>query len=146
MHVYTIGFTKTSAEHFFERLKRSSAKRIVDVRLHNTSHLAGFSKHRALPYFAREICGMDYVHLPILAPTKAILDGYREREDAKSWAVYEQRFLALMEERNIEEVVSPDVIADGCLLCREDTPECCHRRLVLEYLDSKWGGVEVEHL
>ena len=70
MRVLTIGFTRKSAQRFFELLRESGAKRIVDVRLNNGSQLAGFAKKDDLARFARELCGVEYVHLPIVAPTK----------------------------------------------------------------------------
>lgn len=142
--LYTIGFTKKSAREFFELLCGSGAKRVLDVRLHNVSQLAGFAKKDDLAYFLDRICGMSYHHLPELAPTEEILEEYRKR--GRNWATYERRFLELMEERRIEERVSPELIAGGCLLCSEDRPERCHRRLVAEYLQKHWGNVEVHHL
>ena len=144
MKLYTIGFTKTSAESFFTRLKRSGARRIVDVRLNNVSQLAGFAKRDDLRFFLREICNMDYVHLPELAPTQDILDEYKKNNG--DWAVYERKFLELMRAREIEKKIDPALIADGCLLCSEDKPHYCHRRLVAEYLKSHWGDVEIVHL
>ncbi len=144
MRLFTIGFTRKSAEAFFETLRRSGARRVVDVRLNNVSQLAGFAKRQDLAYFLREICGMNYVHLPALAPTAEMLDQYRKRKS--SWPKYERKFLALMEQRRIEATVSRDVVAEGCLLCSEDKPHHCHRRLVAEYLDRHWGGVQIEHL
>jgi uncharacterized protein (DUF488 family) len=144
MKIFTIGFTKKSARTFFETLRQSGAKRVVDVRLNNVSQLAGFAKKQDLAYFLESICGMEYVHLPLLAPTQEMLDAYKkERGD---WADYERAFLALMKDRAIEETVSRKVIEDGCLLCSEDKPHHCHRRLVAEYLDRTWGGIEVQHL
>lgn len=144
MKLFTIGFTKKSAEAFFTKLKRSGAKRLVDVRLNNVSQLAGFAKRNDLEFFLREICHMDYVHVPELAPTQEILDEYKKNKG--DWAVYEQKFLELMRKREIEKRVDPAVIADGCLLCSEDKPHHCHRRLVAEYLKSHWGDVEVMHI
>lgn len=144
MKVFTIGFTKKSAETFFTKLKRSGAKRVVDVRLNNVSQLAGFAKRHDLQFFLREICGMDYVHVPDLAPTQDILDEYKKNKG--DWSAYEQLFLDLMRRRQIEKKVDPAVIADGCLLCSEDKPHHCHRRLVAEYLKSHWGGIEISHI
>ncbi len=144
MNVFTIGFTKKSARRFFELLRESGAKRVVDVRLNNSSQLAGFAKRDDLAYFLKEMRGMDYVHLPELAPTQEMLDAYRnERGD---WTAYEDRFLELMAQRRIEETIPKEVIADGCLLCSEDKPHHCHRRLVAEYLKQRWGDIEVAHL
>lgn len=144
MKLFTIGFTKKSAEAFFTKLKRSGVKRVVDVRLNNVSQLAGFAKRNDLEFFLREICHMDYVHVRELAPTQDILDEYKKNKG--DWAVYEQKFLELMRKREIEKRVDPAVIADGCLLCSEDKPHHCHRRLVAEYLKSHWGDVEVTHI
>ena len=144
MKVATIGFTKKSARRFFELLRDSGVKRIVDVRLNNASQLAGFAKKDDLAWFARELCGIDYVHLPSLAPTKDLLVDYRNgRID---WSAYEPRFLDLMRERRIEKTVPREVVSDGCLLCSEDQPHHCHRRLVAEYLNECWGGIEIKHL
>ena len=144
MKLWTMGFTKKGAEEFFEILRGSGAKRVVDVRLNNVSQLAGFAKKEDLRYFLREICGMEYVHLPELAPTQDILDRYKKVKG--DWKEYEKEFLALIRTRKIENAVEKEVLAESCLLCSEDTAEHCHRRLVAEYLREKWGGVEIVHL
>ena len=144
MKVFTIGFTQKTAERFFELLRRSGAKRVVDVRLNNVSQLAGFAKKQDLAYFTKQICGMDYVHLPELAPTQDILDEYKKNKG--DWSVYERKFLELMQRRQDEKTVSRAVIEESCLLCSEHQPHHCHRRLVADYFKQHWGDVEVEHL
>ena len=144
MKLSTIGFTKKSARRFFDLLRQSGTKRIVDVRLNNGSQLAGFAKKDDLAYFLSELCEMEYVHLPALAPTKEMLDDYKKRKG--DWKTYEDRFIALMSERRIEETIPKEIVADGCLLCSEDKPHHCHRRLVAEYLKQHWGNVEIAHL
>ena len=144
MKIFTIGFTKKSARKFFELLMQSGARRVVDVRLNNVSQLAGFAKRDDLEFFLKEVCGMDYVHLPDLAPTQEMLDEYKKLKG--DWATYEKRFLDLMEKRRIEDTLPKDVVAEGCLLCSEDKPHHCHRRLVAEYLKQHWGNIEVSHL
>jgi len=143
MTVYTIGFTKRSAEDFFGTIARSGARRLVDVRLSNSSQLAGFSKRDDLRYFLKAICGMEYVHFPDLAPTQELLDEYRSTKD---WLAYEARFRALMAERALENTVRREEIDGACLLCSEPRPDRCHRRLVAEYLQEKWGSIEIVHL
>ena len=144
MKLSTIGFTKKSARRFFDLLRQSGTRRVVDVRLNNGSQLAGFAKKNDLAYFLGELCGMEYLHLPALAPTREMLDDYKKRRG--DWKTYEDRFLALMRERRIEETISQEIVADGCLLCSEDKPHHCHRRLVAEYLKQHWGNVEIDHL
>lgn len=143
--VTTIGFTKTNAEGFFERLIGAGVKKVVDVRLHNTSQLAGFAKANDLSYFLRKLGGIQYVHQPLLAPTDTILKAFKK--DKGDWSVYEDRFLGLMQERKIEARLKPEMLEGACLLCSEATPHHCHRRLVVEYLNSKWGKtLAVKHL
>ena len=145
MEVFTIGFTKTSAESFFGRLKSAGVRRLLDVRLNNTSQLAGWAKQADLPYFLRELCGAEYVHEPLLAPTQDILDAYKK--NGGDWSVYEVAFLALMAERRIEDRIDRTLFTvPTALLCSEDTATHCHRRLVLDYLQDKWGALKVTHL
>jgi uncharacterized protein (DUF488 family) len=144
MKVFTIGFTKTSAESFFSRLENAGVKKVADVRLNNVSQLAGFAKKDDLRYFLRAICGIEYEHHPELAPTQVMLDAYKKH--GGDWAEYEGRFLELMASRRIEEVVARDTLDGACLLCSEDKPHHCHRRLVAEYLKEKWGDLEILHL
>ena len=144
MKVFTIGFTKKSAQQFFDMLRRSGAKRVVDVRLNNVSQLAGFAKRDDLKFFLKEVCGMDYVHTPELAPTQEMLDEYKKLKG--DWQTYEKRFLDLMEKRRIESRIPKELVAEGCLLCSEDKPHHCHRRLVAEYLRQHWGDLDVSHL
>lgn len=143
MKLFTIGFTKTTAENFFDRLKRSGTNAIVDIRLNNVSQLAGFAKRDDLKYFAKAICGIDYRHLPKMAPSKEILDKFKK--DGGDWAEYERKFLDLMRARHIENI-DRKLLDGGCLLCSEDKSHHCHRRLVAEYLKHHWGGVEITHL
>lgn len=145
VNLATIGFTKTTAAKFFDRLKSASVKKVIDVRLHNTSQLAGFAKADDLAYFLKEICGAHYVHQPLLAPTDDILKAFKR--DKGDWNIYENSFMRLMEQRKIEDRLKPDMFEGGCLLCSEDKPHHCHRRLVCEYLNTKWDGtLKVRHL
>jgi uncharacterized protein (DUF488 family) len=142
--IFTIGFTNKKAESFFEKLRLAGVKRVIDVRLNNVSQLAGFSKKDDLKYFLRSIAGIDYVHVLDLAPTKEILDAYKK--GTTDWSVYEREFLKLIEHRHIETSIPRDLVDHGCLLCSEDKPHRCHRRLVAEYLKRRWSDVEIQHL
>lgn len=144
MILNTIGFTQKPAGAFFALLRDSGARRLVDVRLNPGGQLSGFAKAADLEFFLREICGMDYVHMPELAPTREILDAYRKGH--RHWPTYEREFLALMEGRRIAETVDRESLANAVLLCSEHSPDRCHRRLVAERLQQAWGAVEVVHL
>jgi uncharacterized protein (DUF488 family) len=143
--VTTIGFTKSTAARFFDRLKQASVRQVMDVRLHNTSQLAGFAKADDLAYFLKTICGAGYVHEPLLAPTEEILKGFKQEKGA--WDTYQKQFMKLMAARRIETKLKPALFDHTCLLCSEATPHHCHRQLVCTYLNGKWGGsLSVTHL
>ena len=144
-HLTTIGFTQTSAEGFFGRLLAAGVRKVIDVRLHNTSQLAGFAKAEDLAYFLARLGGINYAHEPLLAPTDEILRRFKKEKG--EWRVYEDRFIGLMHERAIETRFTPEMFADACLLCSEAAPHHCHRRLVVDYLNARWGNVlAVRHL
>ena len=145
MEVYTIGFTKKPASKFFGELRRVGIKQLIDVRLNNSSQLAGFTKKNDLIFFLREICDANYLHEPLLAPTSEILTSYKRKKI--TWQDYEKLFFDLMTERKVEERINRNIFNHPTvLLCSESTAEHCHRRLVLEYLQSKRGNFEIIHL
>jgi uncharacterized protein (DUF488 family) len=142
--IFTIGFTKISLRDFIETLRRAGVKRVIDVRLRNTSQLAGWSKQPDFGYLLEAGFGIAYEHRPEFAPTDELLDAYKKDRD---WALYEQRFNRLLEERRPEaeslELLNKESI---CLLCSEPTAERCHRRMVAEYLRSLAPEIDVRHL
>ena len=144
INLYTIGFTKKTAQQFFETLVNSGVKRIIDTRLNNVSQLAGFAKRKDLEYFLQKIGNIEYVHILDMAPTKDILDEYKKNKG--DWKTYEQKFLQLISDRQIEKQVSSELLDGGCLLCSEAKPHHCHRRLVGEYLSDKLGNISISHL
>jgi uncharacterized protein (DUF488 family) len=144
LEIATIGFTQSSAQHFFERLKRAGVRRLVDVRLNNVSQLAGFAKSADLAYFLETICGATYEHDLRLAPTQEMLDAYRKKRIA--WPEYELAFRGLMLERGVPAVLERSAFeAKTALLCSEHTSDKCHRRIVAEILSKEWSAT-IEHL
>lgn len=144
INLFTIGFTQKTAQKFFETLKEAGVKQVIDTRLNNVSQLAGFSKRADLEYFLKTIGGIDYVHILDLAPTQEILDEFKKNKG--DWSVYEQKFLKLMANRQIENKISQAQLDGACLLCSEAKPHHCHRRLVAEYFNKKWGTLNINHL
>lgn len=135
MEVYSIGFGKHSAADFFGSLRAAGVERLIDVRLNNVSQLAGFTKRDDLRFFLSEIAHAGYRHELDLAPTGDILAAYRAGD--MTWQTYERAFLALMASRRVEERFGASTFdVPTALLCSEPTASKCHRRLVLEYLQS----------
>jgi uncharacterized protein (DUF488 family) len=145
MKINTIGFTKKNAQTFFNFIKNEKVSTLIDVRLNNVSQLAGYAKRDDLKFFLKELCDTDYLHIPDLAPTKEILNGYKK--GGMTWERYEDNFLNLMAQRNIERILKPTLLNDSCLLCSEHEPHFCHRRLVVEYLNEHTDqNYQVKHL
>ena len=144
MRLFTIGFTKKSAEIFFTILCNAGVRRVIDIRLNNASQLAGFAKKDDVKYFLKTICNIEYIHMPELAPTEDILEAFKKNKG--DWAIYERDFIDLITKRKIEAKLSRELFNDACLLCSEEKPLQCHRRLVAEYLKDKWNDVEIKHI
>ncbi len=143
--LYTIGFTERSAESFFGALRGTEAARLLDVRLKNTSQLAGFAKRDDLRYLLRALLGMDYLHLPELAPTEELMARYRADKD---WEAYARDFRQLLEARGVLATLDRSQFEPrAVLLCSEPKPDRCHRSLVAEYLRERvWPDLEIRHL
>lgn len=144
MEIFTIGFAKKNLRTFIEKLKTAGVTKVIDIRLHNTSQLAGYAKKDDLEYVL-SLVGIGYEHHPELAPTEAILEGYKKKK--LSWQEYEKRFKELLVFRNPIEIIDI-LIKSGpiCLLCAEDKPLQCHRRLVAEYFAVGLEGTKIRHL
>jgi len=145
MKIFTIGFTKKTAEEFFQILQQNGVQCIVDIRLHPDGQLAGFSKKEDLRYFLDKLIGCKYIHMPQLAPTDEILKAYRSDHD---WQKYLNKFETLMDQREIPAVSDRKLFEEKacCLLCSELTADYCHRRLVAERMQKTWSDVEIVHL
>ena len=142
---YTIGFTKKSAEQFFGLLRNNGVKQLVDVRISNSSQLAGFAKGSDLIYFLRQIGGINYRHITDFAPTKELLSDYRAGK--VDWQEYERIFNGLLDKRAINSRYHVADFDNCCFLCSEETPEHCHRRLLAEYLKRQApDNVKIVHL
>jgi uncharacterized protein (DUF488 family) len=145
METTTIGFTNKSAEKFFGLLRKAEVRALLDVRLNNISQLAGFAKKSDLKYFLAELVGAEFVELRDLAPEKEMLKRYQKKE--LSWDSYASEYVELLARRRVESNLDIALFDKGCLLCSEDKPHHCHRRLAVEYLNSRWDNkLKVKHL
>jgi len=143
--LYTIGTQGRSLASFITTLREAGVDAVIDIRLRNTSQLAGYTKRDDLAFLLREGFGLAYEHRPELAPTPEILDAYRQNKD---WAAYERSFIPVLAERRAE-AVGEEILARyraPCLLCQEAKPAKCHRRLVAEYWKSHLPDLTIVHL
>lgn len=146
MKIYSIGFTKKSAEVFFSIIEDNKIKKVIDIRLNNSSQLTGFSKGVDLKYFLKKILNVDYEHIPLLAPSKEILNKYKK--EMIDWNSYEKLYFELIKSRNLSVLSEPELFDHTCFLCSEELPNKCHRRLIAEYIrdENPEKKVEIIHL
>lgn len=145
LKLFTIGFTGSTAEHFFGRIKQAGVKKVIDTRLWAGSQLSGFAKKKDLPYFMRELAGADYEYRDELAPSENILKAYKNKRIG--WDKYETQYLDLIDRRNIANILTPEEIDGACFLCACKTGHNCHRRLLAEYLQREWSApLKIVHL
>ena len=144
--IFTIGFSRKTAREFFETLKENGVKKIIDVRLNNTSQILGFTKSYDLEYFAEVILEGEYFHDRKFAPSEKILTRYKK--NVIGWDDYEKEFAELMDYRDIETYIADKYSAQEnyCLLCSEVSPENCHRRLVAEKIREVLEDIKIIHL
>ncbi|MDI9434531.1 MAG: DUF488 domain-containing protein [Euryarchaeota archaeon] len=141
MKIYSIGFTKKTAKEFFQILKDNQIEQLVDIRLNNTSQLAGFTKKKDLEYFLKEISNIDYYYFDYLAPTKEL------RTMVEDWPLYINEYLKLLEERKVLDRLNPELFQKRTVfLCSEPSADKCHRGILTDYLKEHWEDVEVIHL
>ena len=143
MTLYTIGFTKRSAENFFETLKSAGVRKLIDIRINKTSQLAGFANSGDLPYFLKVSSSITYESVENLAPTKDLLNSYRSKKI--TWDDFEDLYLNQIKSSNALDTLNPSHFKNACLLCSEHTAEKCHRRLLAEELEKLWG-IRIVHL
>jgi uncharacterized protein (DUF488 family) len=144
IRIFTIGYAGKDANHFFSILKQAGIRKVIDVRLYNTSQLAGFTKKQDIGYFLQAIVGAEYIHLPIMAPTKQLLNDYKK--GLIDWQQYETRFKKIIAQRQIEKHITLQDTDMACFLCSEAKACNCHRRLIAEYLAEHWQNVSIHHL
>lgn len=144
MTLFTIGFAKKNLKTFIGKLQQAGVAKVVDIRLRNTSQLAGYAKKDDLEYVLG-LVGIGYEHRTELAPTDEILDGFKKKK--LSWQDYERMFKELLAQRKpVQRISLVSEKGPVCLLCAEDKPAHCHRRLVAEYYGAHIKGLDIKHL
>lgn len=147
MKIYTIGFTKKSAETFFGLLEKNKVTMLLDIRLNNSSQLSGFAKGSDLEYFTKRILNIPYIHDTRLSPTKELYESYKpglmSKEDFK------EEFITILKDRGFEKIIIEeykDRLEGICLLCSEAKADGCHRKFVAEYIQKLIPLVEIVDL
>ncbi len=144
--IYTIGFTKKTAQEFFELLKNNAVAMVLDIRLNNTSQLAAFAKYPDIKYFLNAICNIEYIHDTMFAPSDEIMKNYKNKKI--DWPQYKKDFAELLKQRNVDSYIKEKYSSKNniCLLCSEAMPSRCHRQLIAEKFAELFDDVKIKHL
>jgi uncharacterized protein (DUF488 family) len=143
--ICTIGYTQKTLERFIHLLQEAGVDAVIDIRLRNTSQLAGYTKRDDFSFLLRTCFNIAYEHRTELAPTPEIIAAYRATDD---WTAYERAFLPVLDQEDAE-AIGRQLLSrylTPCLLCAEPEPDRCHRRLVAEWWAERLPDVEVLHL
>lgn len=151
MKLYSIGFTRKTAEKFFGLLKNNQMNCLVDIRLNPNGQLSRFAFEQDLPFFLNKLVdGCEYMHRVDLAPHKELIKEVRTKGSAmyKDYRLFEKEFnKQLIEKSCIDNFLEHFAkYRNVVLLCSEPTIEKCHRRLVYDMLlsmfrnDIEFGG------
>lgn len=143
MIINTMGFSGKSADEFFTILVKNKVQSLIDIRLNNTSQLSSFTNIKHLPYFLK-LHGINYYYKPEYAPTKALLDGYKNK--SIDWKEYERLYNEIIKKRDILKNVEWETLDNAVFLCSESTAEKCHRRLLAEILAKENSNIQIRHL
>lgn len=146
MEICTSGTSGISAERFFLRLRDAGVTSIIDTRIHPASQLAGYAKQDSLIFFARELLNVDYIHEPLLCPEAETLKSYRNNK--LDWVQYQKAYLELLKTRELKSNLDTKSWGERpLLLCSEELPVNCHRKLAAEFLKGVLPGMtEIRHL
>ena len=142
--LFTIGYTKKSAEKFFGIITDKKVEIMADVRLYNSTQLAGFSKSSDLKYFLEKICGCDYIALKQLAPNPSLFENYKNGKT--TWNEYEKIYNKFLDTQANLDFFYAFKNKRICILCAESTPEHCHRRLIAQKISKTYDNVKITHL
>lgn len=144
MELFTIGYTKKSAEKFFGIITDNKIEIVADVRLYNSTQLAGFSKSADLQYFLKKICGCNYIALKQLAPNPSLFENYKNGKT--TWNEYEKIYNKFLDTQANLDFFYAFKNKRICILCAESTPEHCYRRLIAQKISKTYDNVKITHL
>lgn len=141
--LYTLGYRLRSQEGLLTVLSRNEIKLLVDVRDMARSRKPGFAKS-TLSWACSARC-IKYIHYPELGIPKKERDKIKTQDDIEGfWLDYIRKLGGLGD--TIGDLIDFIKAKPTCLLCYEREPECCHRKVLAEYLEGMIPGLKVIHL
>jgi len=141
--VYTIGTQGMHDAPFLQLLREHQVDAVIDVRLRNEGRYYRFASGKHIRALVEQD-GIAYRHELAFAPTSAMRKVYEVYGD---WAAYELTYDCLKDEREMGTLWGEEYsrFTNPCLLCAEELPDRCHRRLLAEHL-GKVFDVPILHL
>ncbi len=157
MRLFTIGVYGSTKQSFFAALQAAKVDLFVDVRRRRglRGKTYAYANATALKKYLKEL-GIEYLHLPDLAPTQEAIASQGEADKRAGVArrarqeldpgfvkSYEHDCLANLDPAGVREQLGH--AKRPVLFCVEETPGACHRSLLADRLAPAWRG-QVQHL
>jgi uncharacterized protein (DUF488 family) len=142
MTIFTIGYEGLTIGAFVSLLTEHGIETVVDIRELPLSRKPGFSKTALAGTLVGS--GLEYVHMVKLGCPKPVRNDYRVDGD---WARYTTGFLKYLRTQTdaiaaLAELAQSSTCA---LLCYEADFNFCHRSMVAEAVNKRFG-VRVKHI
>jgi uncharacterized protein (DUF488 family) len=139
----TIGYQTATQDEVIGRLKAAGAELVIDVRAVASSRRAGFSKSLLAGSLAE--AGIDYLHLRGLGTPKPGREAARAGRPLEMRAIFEAHLEEPQAQMELMQAIDLAGARPCALLCFEDDPAQCHRRIVAERI-ARATGLEVVDL
>jgi uncharacterized protein (DUF488 family) len=139
----TIGYEGASLDDFVATLLSAKVQRLLDVRAIPISRRRGFSKSALRATLADN--GIEYVHIKPLGDPKPGREASRAGRYADFKRIYLTHLSTFEATQALGMAVKHAQTSRACLMCYEQSPEWCHRRLVADALSQRLG-FKIQHL
>lgn len=136
--VFTIGYGGRSKDQFLELLMANGVKTVVDIRLRPDRASMGIwvkakTSDKGIEHWLAE-SGIGY---------RSIIELGNVFLDFSDWVSHYQRLMEQAGDLLVERVLT--IPGPLCLMCAEKRVADCHRRIVADYLQRKYGAI-VSHI
>ena len=146
MRLWTIGYERLRPESLAAELEAAGVERVIDVRFRAQSRKPGMSKTKLGEQLARH--GIAYEHRRELGTPPELRHLYRTNKVARAAAGFREHVESTAAQ-DLDALVA-ELRADGAsrtaLLCLEEDPAGCHRRVITDALRERVRTLDVVDL
>lgn len=143
--LFTIGYENKKIEEFVDRLQQVGVSVVIDVREVPISRKPGFSKSRLREYL--EQFNIKYIHTKELGSPKELRKKLYEDTNYEYFFNGYKEYLRTQIDTVVNLYWDTIVHEASCLMCMEEKPAYCHRKIVADKIKEIDGnGLIIKHL